>query len=224
MAGPDSGSSASPDSAVIDACPARSGPSSCRTPTRATSPGNNTKRTRRRCARVLRARVGTAGAAHRAKGWRYCKGSSSAADAATACRFATACLVVTRRRTISVNAGRLNGGSRRASACRERRSTARSASSCSRPSPPRRSMWPLRCSTSCGTGLPRSIAPSGLRSPGYGRTPRGHSGSSCSCGPRIVSWPTTWNATGTKRSSGWPRPKKRMRVQARPSRRQSRPR
>ena len=33
---------------------------------------------------------------------------------------------------------------------------------------PRRSTWPLRCSTSCGTGLPRSIAPSGLRSPATG--------------------------------------------------------
>ena len=56
------------------------------------------------------------------------------------------------------------------------------------------------------------------------RTPSGRNGSFCSCGPRIGSWPTTWSATGTRHSSGWPRPRKRTRVRARPSRRPSRPR
>ena len=80
--GPDSESSASPDSRLIDAFPARSGQSSCRTPTRVTSLGSSTKRIRLRCARTPGARVGT-GAAHRARALRYCKGSSSAVDAAT---------------------------------------------------------------------------------------------------------------------------------------------
>ena len=58
---------------------------------------------------------------------------------------------------------------------------------------------------------------------GFAKTRSWRNGSSCSCGPRIGSSPTTWNATGTRRSSGWPKLKTRMRVQAKPRPRRSLP-
>ena len=84
MGGPDSESSASPGSRVIDASPARSGRSFCRMPTRAISPGNNLKPIRRHCSRAPGAYVRTGDAAPPVKAWRCCKGSSSAAGAVTA--------------------------------------------------------------------------------------------------------------------------------------------